>query len=84
MFPVGMVAVAKWATVVTMTPAMMRVRLKASAERSSEMPSVLRFFFHQRGSVALSMLVKAPTARKATRTTDSSIGVMLTAERNTA
>ena len=61
---------------------MISVRLNASDEMSSVMPSALRFFCHQSGSLALSMLASAPTTRNSTSTNESSIGVRCADERN--
>ena len=79
---VGSDAVAYRAMIVTRAPAMMSVRLKASADASSLMPRALRFSFHHCGSLALSIAASAPTTRNAASTSESSIGVRCTDDRN--
>ena len=74
-------AVAYRASVVTMNPATMRVRLNASAEMSSVMPSAERFIVHQCGSLAVSMLATIPSTRNTASTVASSDRSMWVAEK---
>ena len=67
-----------------MMPATISVRLNASDEMSSVMPSALRLFFHHSGSLAVSMLAMTPSARKTASRMPSSCRSMCVAEKNVA
>ncbi len=64
-----------------MTPAMMRVTLKATEALLLLMPSADRLSRHQCTSLDASIAANAPTTRNTASTSDSTVGVSATALR---
>jgi hypothetical protein len=63
---------------VTITPATMRVPLKAGDEALLDIPSAERLSRHQCGSVASSIAVRAPITRKIARISEIEVGLSAT------